>query len=492
MKLNFKLICLSIFLGLTVFSCKDETINEYYGSISSNVVYDSINIPSDINEKGFFVLNEDWFGHDDGSINYFAPTGEITYRAYRKANPGEKFGVTSQFGTVYGENLYVTSKQGNRLVIADKQTLKKKAVLTEVGGDGRGFAGISPEKAYMGTSKGVSIIDLKDYTFVKTIDGISGEVGNIIYAKGYAFIVTHNNIVVVDAKTDALVKTLDIANPACMVQSKDGTLWVGSADKLTRIDPITLDYKAVKDISSCGIFPTWYAWTKGSLSASAEENVLYWATGTSSWSIKTIAKYDIDADILTPNLFSLGTESKYKISTENVTLDLYGAALNVNPLTNEIVLLVKRNGFGVNGSYNWLFILDNEGNIKKIITVGDDGTGEDSAPGKEPQEGQYYWFPSMPLFNDYYLPEILLNRIELGVGAVVQVNLDKVVYDPDTPIRSIDVKLELVEKNTDIAYKVENNRLIITADSATENVLKIVVNSNGNIVERMVPIVVKE
>ncbi len=491
MKLIVRILSLSLSLGLVLTSCKDDVVNEYHNTTGNKVNYDVANIPSDANEKGFFVLNEDWFGHDDGTINYFAPNGDIAYRAYRKANPGDKFGVTSQYGTVYGDNLYVTSKQGNRLVVADKLTLKKKAVLTDVGGDGRGFAGISPEKAYMGTSKGVSIINLKDFTFVKTIEGITEEVGNIIYANGYAFVVTHENVLVIDTELDAIHKTLEITKPACMVQAKDGSIWVGSANELTRIDPFTLDYAKVKDISNCGIFPTWYAWNKGSLSASTQENILYWATGNSSWNINKVAKYDIDKEELTPELFVLGAEKDYGISKDNETLDFYGAALNVNPLTDDVVLLVKRSGFGQNGSYNWLFLLNSKGEITKIVTVGDDGTGEDSTPGKEPSANHYYWFPSMPLFNDFYEPEILLNNIELNVGGIVQINLNKAIYDRDTPSAAIQLQFDIEGEDDIVFLRREGQRLYISGDAEGETLLKVSANSNGNIIERNIPVIVK-
>ena len=36
---------------------------------------------------------------------------EPVYRAYRAANDGETFGVTTQFGAIWGDNFYFTSKQ---------------------------------------------------------------------------------------------------------------------------------------------------------------------------------------------------------------------------------------------------------------------------------------------------------------------------------------------------------------------------------------------
>ena len=63
--------------------------------------------------NGFYIANEDWFGHDNGTVNYFKNDGTIVYRAYRAVNAGETFGVTTQYATIWGEYAYFVSKQGN-------------------------------------------------------------------------------------------------------------------------------------------------------------------------------------------------------------------------------------------------------------------------------------------------------------------------------------------------------------------------------------------
>lgn len=41
--------------------------------------------------EGFWIVNEDWFGHDNGTVNRFKRTGYTTlepvYRAYRAGQP---------------------------------------------------------------------------------------------------------------------------------------------------------------------------------------------------------------------------------------------------------------------------------------------------------------------------------------------------------------------------------------------------------------------
>ena len=162
--------------------------------------------------KGFWGVNEDWFGHSNGTVNYFkqqAPDAyEAVYRAYRAANPGEELGVTTQFGAVWNGNVYFVSKQGNRLVVADAQTLKKKAVLTDFGGDGRSFVGLTENKGYVGHAAGVAVLDLQSNTVKGQLKGVSGQVGGMALAGNRVFMVSEDQgVLVVNAETDQVEKT---------------------------------------------------------------------------------------------------------------------------------------------------------------------------------------------------------------------------------------------------------------------------------------------
>lgn len=82
-----------------------------------------------VEAKGFYIVNEGWFGHDKGSVNYFEKNGTSYtphYRAFKAANPDTELGNTTCYGAIWGDNFYLISKQDNRLVIADAQNLKSK------------------------------------------------------------------------------------------------------------------------------------------------------------------------------------------------------------------------------------------------------------------------------------------------------------------------------------------------------------------------------
>ena len=43
-----------------------------------------------VEAKGFYIVNEGWYGHDKGSVNYFEKNGTSYtphYRAFKAANP---------------------------------------------------------------------------------------------------------------------------------------------------------------------------------------------------------------------------------------------------------------------------------------------------------------------------------------------------------------------------------------------------------------------
>ena len=63
-------------------------------------------------------------------------SGDFAYRIFQTANPGKELGCTSQFGTIFGDNMFITSKQpkdggasieGGRLNVVDAKTMKSES-----------------------------------------------------------------------------------------------------------------------------------------------------------------------------------------------------------------------------------------------------------------------------------------------------------------------------------------------------------------------------
>ncbi len=142
--------------------------------------------------NGIFILNEDWFGHNNSTINFLnTETGEFDYLIIQNENTDSNLslGCTAQFGTIYGDNIYIISKQdqdsgestytGGRVVVADAKTMKIKrsipVIFTSESGksiaDGRAFVGVDENKGYVGTSNGIYILNLNSFEIESRIEG---------------------------------------------------------------------------------------------------------------------------------------------------------------------------------------------------------------------------------------------------------------------------------------------------------------------------------
>ncbi len=469
-KIKWLSVGIALFAGLCVTSCSDDDAD-------NRIQVKADDAPeAKVQANGFWVVNEDWFGHDNGSVNYFkqnsATSYTPSYRVYRAANDGEKLGVTTQFGTVWGDNIYMMSKQGNRLVVADAKTMKKKAALTELGGDGRGFVGISETKAYAGHSKGIAVFDLTSFQITKQIDGVSGEIGMMCYASGRVFAVSSGHLFIINAQTDKLENTID-GEYYTLARSKDGSVWVAGKGGLTCYNPTTLETETMAYPDGASVYGTWYAWTAGGFCASTQKNVLYWTTGPSSWTIDRVYKYDIDAKSGSM-IYEVGKSDK------NQQLTIYSAGLRVDPLTDELVLTLA---YGYTNN-NWIYKLDNTGaEITHFEVNGGTADSEDVNSG-------YYWFPALPVFEDANAPQILLNQVILTPGEEKEIDLKEKVVDYDNTFASMQFE---VSEASNATVQLEAGVLKVTA-GATEGVsnCKLSVISNGVRVEKDIEIVVQQ
>lgn len=436
-----------------------------------------------VEAKGFYIVNEGWYGHDKGSMNYFEKNGTSytpRYRAFKAANPDTELGNTTCYGAIWGDNFYLISKQGNRLVIADAQNLKSKKIITDLGGDGRSFVGIDEKKAYIGYNGGIKTFNIENLTLGEAIAGVSGEIGNMCYAYGKVFAVSDENLYIIDAKTDKVEKTVTDSYDTykSVVTAKDGSVWVAAADKFIVYNPN--DLKNTKEIAYPGnaaVSSSWGSWNPGGLCASTQTNTLYWTTGTSLWSKNAVCKYDIDASNANSSFYTLPND---EAGQKRV---LYGAGLRVDPLSDNLVLQSCRDGWGDSFAYNWLFLLSNTGTLNTSFEVADD---------KEPTAGNgYYWFPSMPVFEDANKPQILLNQVMMGTNKKVEIDLSTKVVDYDNIFATMATQVELLNKQDQAKVSIAGNKLVIESQTQEGNFkLKLTVVSNGVKVEKEIELVI--
>lgn len=459
---NFYLLAF-IALGIGFTACNDEEQLDRVEVIGDS--QPSAAIPA----KGFYVANEDWFGHDNGSVNYFKNDGSIIYRAYRAANTDETLGVTPPFATIYGDYMYFLSKQGNRLVVADANTLKKKAVFTDIGGDGRSFVGVDDKIGYIGHSNGVRQFDIASLQLGNPVVGISGQIGAMCSAAGRVFALAQQKVYIIDVATNAVEKVIE-GSFNTLTRSKDGTVWIATANKFIKLNPVTLEEETMEYPGGVKVGSSWGAWNAGTLCASTQTNTLYWGKG-STRSCGGIVKYDIDTKTFNADFYTLGEH-------EGKTLTFYAAGFRVDPITDRIVGVVTR-GYE---NYNWVHIIAPNGTLEKNIPV--NGSPADANNG-------YYWFPAVPFFEDPNSPEILVNQILLNSESVKSIDLNQKIVDADNTSVSIIRKVEFYENELVIYTFVDGILTITPKVKEGHTTCRIIAISNGKRVEKIVPVEVR-
>lgn len=377
--------------------------------------------------QGIIWVNEDWYGHQNSTVNYLLPDdpeGNFwKYRIIQAENPGMELGCTNQYGAIWNDKLYLIAKQdkdpgasitGGRITVADAKTMKilhQQSLIDPSGAqcDGRGFVGVDEHKGYISTSNGVWIFDLDTYTVTGQVEGSAnpnaggdndkpntdptgslyhGQSGMMVAAAGKIFVAHQQfGLLVVDPVIDKVTQTLSMdivqegAGIGSIVKSKDGSLWLSIAKNLqgtgaflnyiVRLDPETLTYEII-DIPE-GMYPpsnSWYAWTPDAFVASTVQNCLYWKGGPNRWFTGTKI-YKFDCDTRKQTLF-------IDLEEEGANWKLYGCAIGVHPISDEIYMA-----------------LYHEFGTPTYITRRYSPQGEKI---RDYEMIMNYWFPSLPLF----------------------------------------------------------------------------------------------
>ena len=409
--------------------------------------------------EGTIILNEEWFGHTNGGLNYITEDDEVIYQAYERENPGMSFGATSQYGTIWAGKLIVASKQatdggdplpgGGRLVIADARTLKRLGSLDILSydgksGDGRAVAGATPDKIYVGTSNGIFIVDIADPTAPvvtgrisvagESADLYNGQVGDMINAGKYVFAVAQNGgIMAIDTATDE-VTTINDPSAQGVTQTADGTVWYATlkdnSSVFVSIDPATLEETGrVTMPSSIGtVVCGWGAWRSTAFKGSLTDNDLWFVTGAAGIMGGATGDYyryhvgDDPANI--KPFFSLSDVTAVDGFGDAVGQMTYGTPM-FDDRNNRLIVMAGRKG-AASGGYrdHWIHFVDgNSGEIAKTIHL-----------------NPYYWFQSLPIFPDKYDVEINAEDITADIADGLKViDLAEVVTDRD----NIDANIRL-------------------------------------------------
>lgn len=432
--------------------------------------------------QGLFLVNEDWYGWDNGTVNFLTSDGRWVYRAFRRENPGETLGVTTQYGAIYGGRFFFVSKQANntagtstggRLVVADALTLKRVAAFDEIGGDGRAFVGVDEHTAYIGTSSGITRFDLESMSLGEEIAGTAsegglyaGQIGAMVRAGGYVFAAKQAvGVLVIDAATHTLHATIDLPTISTLTLGRDGGVWAADATSLVRIDVATLETRSRLLPDDCRVSSTWGAWNAGSLCAAYRKNFLYFANEKEN----QIARYHILTDELDADFFTLPDQGRAYVQ------QFQGAGLRVDPRNDRLIVTATQSGYLSHYMNNWVHVVDGlSGELLGTIEL-------------EP----YYWFPALPVFPDNEAPVIALpDRLSIG-REPVKISLLEAVTDADNLSASIVSAVE-VEDSSVATARISGYDLTVSGVSIGDTRLTLTVNSNGKKATRTVDVQVTE
>lgn len=472
--------------------------------------------------QGAFIVNEDWFGHQNSTINFLTNEGEWIYEVFQKENPGRELGCTTQFGTIYGDKFYLVSKQqkdpgarikGSRFAVCDAKTMKAikefefiatKTVTGKQGqdslvsiADGRSYLPVDEHTGYIGTSNGIWLYDSDNMTIGKQIKGTGNPndtgYGELYYAQigtmlrvGDRVFATHqkNGLIVIDAKTNTVEKTIlrpeeyEGQGLGSIVLSKDGTIWasvtlnlegLGAAlPYLYKINPYTLAVEKIDIPTSTGIeaIPnSWYAWTADGFCASTKENKIYWnGYGTGSWFTGyKIFCYDIDK-----KKFSL----VYDIAKMPGNWRLYGTGFRIHPVTDEL--------------YCFLYHDFNNPNYE-LAKVSSSGELLHEYP-----MIVNYWFPTIPVFPDNAAPVVSSKfpaTVELTQHyPTYKFYLGDMVTDADNMNSAVIKTVSEITSDSPFDAIVRNDSLIIgVSKSAVKDsraTVTVQFNSNGKLITK--------
>lgn len=433
---------------------------------------------------GVFVVNEDWYGHNNSTVNFFSSEGKWTYRVVQKANPGVELGATADFGAIYGDRFYIISKQakdpgatvqGARITICNAKTMKVLKQIADISADesvdGRGFVGVDEHKGYVGTTNGIFVLDLDAMAITGKVDGSapekSNQIGNMVRVNDKVYAVHLNNgILVIDPATDKVVKTI-AGKYGSIVLSKDGNLWLSdtkSNNSLIKLDPKTDELTTITLPDGIyGPANSVYAWTPDGFCASKQNNVLYWNGGTSSWfSGKMIFKYDIDTQ----------EASKFIDYSDNKDgWQIYGCSFRIDPVSDHAFVTLFK-GYG-DTSYA-MCEYDENGYLLKVHSM-----------------EKHYWFPGMFVFPDNAEPVVKSVAETVSGSDNVTVDLMAVATDADNMEAAIVKTVTAISDEEVIGAVMENGNLVVTPKKDGTSNVTIKVNSNGKIAECVVAITVK-
>ncbi|SDD22944.1 protein of unknown function [Mucilaginibacter pineti] len=359
--LKFLPYLLPVLLLATISSCKKDENNKLIVTAGKY-------------ENGFFILNEGSYQTLNGNVSYFDyGTGKLTDSAFTKENPDKSFAPNTtslESGTIFNHKIYLLVKGGGPLVVTDELTLKETGrIAASMDNDWRSFIALDNNNGLVSTAKGIYPLNLSTLALGTKIAGVDGEVGDMIKAGNYIFVLSQTDGVVIlkaDFSIAKKIADLDVA----FAKGKDGSIWAAGSNQLVSIDPVTL---TVKNIAVPFVINgSWGAWHTGSITASTTDDAIFLAKNEQYNGGTEIYKYTATnaASFTTPFI---------KIPDGK---EMYGQGISYNAKLNQLIVTTVKSGYGENFKVNDLYFYD-------------------TATGAQKADVAYtgLYFPAMPLFH---------------------------------------------------------------------------------------------
>ena len=422
-----------------VFSKFSGASNEYDG----NIKY----LPATVDyTQGVFMVNEDWFGHNNSTTNYLTRDGKFVY------NNTTEIGATACFGAAWGNRYYIIAKQakdngskvkGGRITICDANSMriiKQIENIGENGKQGRSFCGVDEHKAYVSTSRGIYTLNLDELTVgaaVKNADDSDanlGECGNMVRLGDYVYATEYgNSLRIIDCNTDRIVATIT-AKVYSITMSKDGQLWVSTDKGISRVNTETNKLETISLPEGINVPANSNgAWCPDGLCASMQNNVIYWTSVT--WNILKVFKYDIDNNEFAKVVDLTNDADKWK---------MYSASnLRVDPVTDNLYVSL----FKDYGSQDYAVrIYDNNGTQLNEYEL----------------TQKNFWFPGMFVFPDVEDPIAgKIDAVTVEENKEVKVDLANVCSDADNFQAAIIKTVKSVDKENIATATVKDGKLVV-------------------------------
>lgn len=483
---------------------------------------------------GVFVLNEDWYGHNNSSMNFLHPeTGTIDYYIVQ-TNPSnmqgaviQTLGCTAQYGAIYGDRMYViakqdqdagenaAAKQGGRLVVLDARTMRvlhSRPVIAERNGqsvaDGRSFVGVDADKGYVGTSNGIYILDLQTYMLSGPIEGsenplaaesgassaglgawYENQIGTMIRVQDYVLAIQQDKgILVIDPATDKIERTIQGCF-STMVQSKDGYVWAGMNDnenEAYRHYPYgSVGEEWVGNVL-LRVDPYTLETKRVELPCGGINQSWYaWNAGSLCAGTQDNVLYFIYNEVgasgqsswsAMPYLYKYDIDSGVCELIHDSSSDnryFYGAGIRVNPVDDKIYGAMYA-GY-VSSNYFLYYQFDKDGKLLKEF---------------EPISG--YWYPAMFVFPDNQPPVVTDFQDVILDGAIQTIDLSGKATDADSPSAAIIKSVTRIGDNAVVGAQIQNGQLVLTPLKKGSTFVTVRFNSNGKCVDRTVQIRVEK